>query len=409
MPFEPPYPPYDPTERGWPYQTLVKRWPIIVTGVIDHLYSACHELSLQSQDTNSTRNDPDRKALEATISEGRRIIEKISKLKYHMGRDHPLDPIPQDGGFHVDIYNTQLESLANDSKGTWFTAPWLFAECYLYRLLRSFFAETEYWSNHDPFLPQKMSTFQQSKASIYQIATMMMELDAGGVERTLSPQQTDILAKEMIQLCLWGNATDLSLLTHLSAGDIASLQSLGRDAQAARERYILMNDQVAVWKHIKSLDGARIDFVLDNAGFELFTDLVFADFLVTYTPHVSRVVFHPKLIPWFVSDVTPFDFDQTLSSLLDPTFFRSNDEAHQDEPASMNLVHLVTRWKRYVDDGTFALSVPIGTPLHGKEVTSQLAHFWTTPFPYWDMHIHAKELYDHLKDSGLVIFKGDLK
>ena len=27
------------------------------------------------------------------------------------------------------------------------------------------------------------------------------------------------------------------------------------------------------------------------AGFELFTDLVFADFLVTYTPHVSRVVF----------------------------------------------------------------------------------------------------------------------
>lgn len=27
------------------------------------------------------------------------------------------------------------------------------------------------------------------------------------------------------------------------------------------------------------------------AGFELFTDLVFADFLVTYTPHVKSVVF----------------------------------------------------------------------------------------------------------------------
>ena len=28
-----------------------------------------------------------------------------------------------------------------------------------------------------------------------------------------------------------------------------------------------------------------------EAGFELFTDLVFADFLVSYTPYVSHVVF----------------------------------------------------------------------------------------------------------------------
>ena len=29
----------------------------------------------------------------------------------------------------------------------------------------------------------------------------------------------------------------------------------------------------------------------------------------------------PKLIPWFVSDVTPPDFKSTITSLLSPTFF----------------------------------------------------------------------------------------
>ena len=34
------------------------------------------------------------------------------------------------------------------------------------------------------------------------------------------------------------------------------------------------------------------------AGFELFTDLVFADFLVTYTPYASSVVFqYVRVIP----------------------------------------------------------------------------------------------------------------
>lgn len=31
----------------------------------------------------------------------------------------------------VDMYNTELERLKKDGKGTWFTAPWLYAECVL--------------------------------------------------------------------------------------------------------------------------------------------------------------------------------------------------------------------------------------------------------------------------------------
>jgi len=140
------------------------------------------------------------------------------------------------------------------------------------------------------------------------------------------------------------------------------------------------------------------------AGFELFTDLVFADFLVTYTPHVSTVVFHPKLIPWFVSDVTPGDFTDTIRSLLDPEFL--------PPPAGMDFEHLRTmikRWEKYVDEGIFALSVPAATPLGGgSDGAAQLAEFWTSPAPYWDMRIHAPSLWKGLKASDLVIFKGDL-
>lgn len=57
---------------------------------------------------------------------------------------------------------------------------------------------------------------------------------------------------------------DLSLLTHLSPSDIEHLQSVGKEAQAARQEFILKDDQDAVWKHVQSLKDGRLDFVLDN-------------------------------------------------------------------------------------------------------------------------------------------------
>ena len=37
--------------------------------------------------------------------------------------------IPDDGEASVAVYNTELQGLADDNRNTWFTAPWLFAEC----------------------------------------------------------------------------------------------------------------------------------------------------------------------------------------------------------------------------------------------------------------------------------------
>lgn len=59
---------------------------------------------------------------------------------------------------------------------------------------------------------------------------------------------------------------DLSLLTHMSHDDIAHLQTVGKEAQAARLEFILKDDQDKVVSHLESLrdQDARVDFVLDN-------------------------------------------------------------------------------------------------------------------------------------------------
>lgn len=136
-----------------------------------------------------------------------------------------------------------------------------------------------------------------------------------------------LVFRELVQTSLWGNATDLSLLTHLSHADIQDLQKggLGAEAQAKRQHFILsgLGAIEKAWKVIlegSSSSEKRVDIILDNSGFELFTDLLLADWLLA-TGKVHQVVFHPKDMPWFVSDVTPADFAFTISALQSPNFF----------------------------------------------------------------------------------------
>ncbi|KAF7980392.1 hypothetical protein HWV62_38190 [Athelia sp. TMB] len=400
--FKPSYPPYDPIDKsGFSYETVVKRWPVILTGIVDRLHRLNHDLIVElNSNAIPISDDGSSSARADKLEEGKELIAKISALKYQMGSNKDLAPIADDGEADAYIYNIELLALAKEGKNKWFTAPWLYAECYLYRLLRSYLAQTTHWKSYDPFFTQKQETLQGSSVAIYKIATTIHELEDQKSALLGDVDTLQILFKEMIQMCLWGNATDLSLLTHLTPEDIAHLQTVGKDAQEARKEFILLDDQKAVWAHLQSLKGQRVDFVLDNCkpGFELFTDLVFADFLVTYTSYVSKVVFHPKLFPWFVSDVTPPDFVDLFKCLLSPTFFPS--AGSEDE--QQNLHRMVTRWKGYLSSGVFELSVPEGTPLGAK---NPVADFWTEPWPYWNMKERARPLFETLSESGLVVFK----
>ncbi|KAG1851868.1 hypothetical protein DFJ58DRAFT_792086 [Suillus subalutaceus] len=375
--FQAPYPPYDPTDTsGFSYDTVVKRWPIILTNIIDHVHRLLHDMTLEAQQIRDL-DVSKAEELSKKTTEGQEIISEISRLKYRMARDHELENIIQDGDILVAEYNAELESLKQASRNTWFSAPWLYAE---YRLIRAYFNQKAYWRGFDP------------GAAIYQIATTMHELESEKVKLQGDPDKLEVLFKEMIQMCLW---LDLSLLTHLSPSDIEHLQTVGKEAQEARSDFILKDDQGAVWSYIKTLanQGKRLDFVLDN-------DFVFADFLVTYTPYFSQVVFHPKLFPWFVSDVTPTDFANTISSLLSATFFPPNSTTSPDSVAY--LQQMVTRWKNYMDKGIFTLATDI---TNGQKMTE----FWNGPWPYWNMNELAPELGQWLSGSGYRKLAGDVK
>lgn len=68
---------------------MVKRWPIILTGIIDTVYRIDHEIgaSLSTAEPGSAEVTK----TEEKIAEGKGIIEKISKLKYDMARDRTLE------------------------------------------------------------------------------------------------------------------------------------------------------------------------------------------------------------------------------------------------------------------------------------------------------------------------------
>lgn len=95
---------------------------------------------------------------------------------------------------------------------------------------------------------------------------------------------------ELAQIALWGNATDLSLLQGLSHADIQALQKTDKAAHKEAEHLILLNQLDQAWAHLKTLKKARIDIVLDNAGFEVYGDLLLGDWLLS-TPFCSEVVF----------------------------------------------------------------------------------------------------------------------
>ncbi|KAK4701394.1 damage-control phosphatase, subfamily III, partial [Phenoliferia sp. Uapishka_3] len=367
-------------ETSFAYESTVKRWPTILTGVIDQL--ATLNGNLLGED------DKDK------LAESKEIIQSIAGLIYEMRHDRVLPALP-DVGLPSDTssYNSLLTSFSSTNTNKWFTASWLYAECYMYRRLRTLFAATKHWHLFDPFQTQKMDAFRSSATGIMQLAKTMQELVKRG-----KPKDEELKAEwsGIMSTCLWGNATDLSLLTSLTHEDIQALQSVERGSD-----FILKNDLPQVWDHIKDLKQSRIDIVLDNSGFELYTDFVLADWLITLSPFCSTVVFHPKLIPWFVSDVQPHDFKTTISSLLDPEFFPANAGSTEEEKAALKT--MVERWQRYVEEGRFKLSVPLELKMGDKG--GELADFWTTAHPFSDLPEIAPALLTDLQKASLVIFK----
>ena len=400
----------DPT--SFAYTSARSRWPVILTQGIDDVHRATYRA-----------ND------EETLSEGKWIVSELAKLKHELQHDRPLAPIVDDGERDVEAYNQELAARGYPK---WHSVPWLYSECYLYRYglqartqqtqmltarssrISSIFKKTKKWRSYDLFGRQKMDTFRSSRPAILELAARYKDIvtelqQKHTIKGAETPEQLEqaeqVLFTEMCEICLWGNATDLSLLTDLSYEDIQKLQ--GSEARKASEKNILVNDLGKAFKVLTTAQkegkkDRRVDIVLDNAGFELFVDLVLAGYLLA-SGLATTVVFHPKSIPWFVSDVLPTDFAALLSALADSQSFYSDlseDDKHigkQPVPLSeveqANLQFLFQNWSMMHAEGQLML---------------RPNDFWTAAGSYWRLPKGEPELYEDLKQSELVIFKGDL-
>ncbi|KAI1377050.1 DUF89-domain-containing protein [Hypoxylon crocopeplum] len=377
-------------KSSFAYVSARDRWPIIITQAIDDLYRSVSDCD------KSEKKD-----------EGKRIIEELARLKYELQHDRKLTPIRDDGGADVAIYNRELEQLGTPS---WFNIPWLFCECYLYRRLNTSFSLSSHWKTYDVFSRQKIKTFRSSRPAVLELAArykdLVTEIENDKGKASIEHEEAHkILFLEMCEICLWGNATDLSLLTSLTYEDIQKLQ--GSEARKASEKNILVNDLEAAYEVLKKAkqEGRkerRVDIVLDNAGFELYVDLILAGYLLS-SGLATLVVLHPKSIPWFVSDVLPGDFAALLSALASPKRFYetpSDDEKLQDqtplplsEQEAGDLTFLFQEWAKMHAEGQLIL---------------RPNPFWTHPGSFWRLPSVEKALFEDLKTSEVVIFKGDL-
>lgn len=275
--------------------------------------------------------------------------------------------------------------------------------------MHTFFSLSDHWKTYDVFSRQKVSTFRSSRPAVLELAAkykeLVAQLEKDG-KSTKDPEELDeaerTLFTEMCEICLWGNATDLSLLTSLTYEDIQKLQ--GADARKQAEKNILVNDLPAAYEVLKKAQkegkkDRRVDIILDNAGFELFVDLILAGYLLA-AGLATQIVLRPKTIPWFVSDVIPADFAALLSILADPQGFYSRTEEHSDqipEPLSereaSDLSFLFQHWAGFHAEGQLILRPNL---------------FWTSAHSYWHLPQAEPRLYEDLKASELAIFKGDL-
>ncbi len=245
----------------------------------------------------------------------------------------------------------------------WLDVPWFFAEAYFYRRILE---ATDYFlpgaSGVDPFELQKRMGLE---TAINSIQTLSVQLNSWSDTQLDGNNHTSLTA--LLYFALWGNRADLSLWP-VNAGE-ADLSSQAHPEQA----HILVDNTSVLADRVASLHGVRIDFIVDNAGFELVCDLCLVDLLLKSSAAV--ICLHLKPHPTFVSDAMIKDVYWTLEVLA--------------ADGSSDVRSLADRLNDYIALGRLRLCED---------------RFWTSPLAFWEM---PELLQQDLAQASLVILKGD--
>lgn len=251
---------------------------------------------------------------------------------------------------------------------SWLQVPWFFAETYFYRRILEatgyFYVGPE--ERVDPFAPHKAQSMEASREAIRQLGRRLGAWREEGWDGSA--------LERFVKVALWGNQGDLSMWPGGAA------EQPERPDEDEAMAYVLVDDGAEVGSFLARAaerarnDGARVDVLMDNAGFELVSDLALIDYLLD-SGRAAVVHLHLKPHPLFVSDALAADLRKTVAALT------------VEEEGAVRA---------------------FGERLHGYlEAGCMVLHqdyFWTSPLPAWEMPADLRET---LAASHLVISKGD--
>lgn len=240
---------------------------------------------------------------------------------------------------------------------------------------RSIFAETSTLKDFDYFGYHKKSELENSMDAVSCVISSVNEFK----ESQPSEEQIEDFFCKLLKMNLWGNKNDLSVSLGKEISD-----GQKRDPIAEVEKFnenLLVDDTKEIWKCLKSCgpDGI-VDFINDNAGYEILCDLVLAEFILSLNL-AKTVRFRLKTIPWFISDALLHDFNFTIEQF----------ELSKSEIAN----NFGSKLRAFVEAGKLLVVTPS-------------SHFFTGPHEFCKMEKLDNDLYQNIGEANLAIFKGDL-
>nr|CAI5834699.1 unnamed protein product [Callosobruchus analis] len=340
--------------RSFAFHTVLNRMPIILTNIIEGLVKSKAKIAREY-------------GIDAA-ADLKTVIGELSELKYEVLMNQPLKPLTS-AAPDAAIYNEYIAEQANiESPPTHFHTIWLLTECYMYRRIAQTFENTIMLKEYDLFRASKEESFTSSIQLIRKMAKYLTQL----LSEPSEPSKEEFVA--LLKLNLWGNKCDLSISLGKMADNSALFDTAELDGQ------ILSDRCEDIWEAVSGTadPSHMVAIVFDNVGYEVFTDLCIADYLIS-KQMADNVMLYVKTIPWFISDVMVFDLYWMLHQMkkLDDKYIKP----------------LGDKWSAYIEDGIW------------KVIESD---FWTLPFSYSHMKKIDPDLYNELARYKVVFFKGDL-
>jgi hypothetical protein len=287
-----------------------------------------------------------------------RAVEEIKATAAEISEQKPVN-------IHRAVFDSRWEQelakmakefeAANRREPTWLELPWFALETYFYACVRQACGGD---ALADAFAPQKAKLLTDCLPALPALA------------RVASSGAAAALAT-LIRAGLRGNTADLSM------------HPGGTSASGDGDLRVLIDDADKVEPLLRQgrSSGKPVVLVVDNAGFELCTDLAIADFVVE-SGIASKVIIYAKEFPAFVSDVTRRDFEFTIRDVAN----HAGDGSQEAEAVR----EMGRRWASRVKSGQFELHVH---------------DFWNSSLPLWRGMPSAIQA--ALTSCSLCIFKGD--